>query len=107
MEDSSQIVPKGLLKGKTMHFKMTSEAESAFFLVKKELAKVTMLNHLDNSSGTRLVLKTDASQVAVGAVLQHVVKGETQPLSFFSKKLTTTETPTFILRSNMWLFGYS
>nr|CDS25375.1 gag pol polyprotein [Hymenolepis microstoma] len=70
---------------------MTSEAESAFSVVKQELSKVTTLNHLDTSSGTRLVLKTDVPQVAVGAVLQQVVKSETQPLSFFSKKLTTTE----------------
>nr|CDS28529.2 gag pol polyprotein [Hymenolepis microstoma] len=81
-----------LLKGNPKHFKMTSEAESAFSVVKQELAKVTTLNHLDTSSGTHLVLKTDASQEAVGAVLQQVVKGETQPLSFYSKKLTTTET---------------
>nr|CDS33596.1 gag pol polyprotein [Hymenolepis microstoma] len=81
-----------LLKGNPKHFKMTSEAESAFFEVKQELSNVTTLNHLDTSSGRSLVLKTDASQVAVGAVLQQVVKGETQPLSFFSKKLTTTDT---------------
>nr|CDS27662.2 gag pol polyprotein [Hymenolepis microstoma] len=81
-----------LLKGNPKHFKMTSEAESAFSVVKQELAKATTLNHLDTCSGTRLVLRTDASQVAVGAVLQQVVKGETQPLFFFSKKLTTTKT---------------
>nr|CDS27171.2 gag pol polyprotein [Hymenolepis microstoma] len=81
-----------LLKGNPKHFKMTSEAESAFSVVKQELAKATTLNYLDTSSGTRLVLKTDASQVAVGAVIQQVVKCETQPLSFYSKKLTTTET---------------
>nr|CDS31407.1 gag pol polyprotein [Hymenolepis microstoma] len=67
-----------LLKGNPKHFKMTSEAEAAFSVVKQELSKATTLNHLDTSSGTRLVLKTDASQVAVGAVLQ--------------QKLTTTET---------------
>nr|CDS29034.1 gag pol polyprotein [Hymenolepis microstoma] len=71
---------------------MTSEAKSAFSVVKQKLAKATTLNHLDTSSGTHLVLKTDASHVAVGAVLQQVVKGETQPLSFYSKKLTPTET---------------
>nr|CDS27572.2 gag pol polyprotein [Hymenolepis microstoma] len=80
-----------LLKDNPKHFKMTSKAESASSVVKQELSKVTTLNHLDTSRGTRLVLKTDSSQVAVGAVLQKVVRGETQPLSFFSKKLTTTE----------------
>ncbi|VUZ53738.1 unnamed protein product [Hymenolepis diminuta] len=41
---------------------------------------------------TRLVLKTDASQVEERAVLQQIVNGEIQPLSFFSRKLTPTET---------------
>nr|CDS28247.1 gag pol polyprotein [Hymenolepis microstoma] len=53
--------------------------------------KATTLNHLDTSSEARIVLKTDASQVAVGAVQQQVVKGEMQTLPFFSKKPTTTE----------------
>ncbi|CAI2738532.1 unnamed protein product, partial [Dicrocoelium dendriticum] len=34
-----------------------------------------------------LVLKTDASSSAVGAVLQQLVDNEFQPLSFFSRKL--------------------
>nr|CUU97536.1 hypothetical transcript [Hymenolepis microstoma] len=42
--------------------------------------------------GHETVLKIDASQVAVGAVLQQLVKDETQPLSFFSKKLAATKT---------------
>nr|CDS25956.1 gag pol polyprotein [Hymenolepis microstoma] len=75
-----------LLKSNSKHFKMTS-----FSVVKQELSKATTLNHLDTSSGTRLVLKTDASQVTVEAVLQQVVKVETQPLSCFSKKLRATE----------------
>nr|CDS30016.1 gag pol polyprotein [Hymenolepis microstoma] len=83
-----------LPNGNRKPFIMTSEAETAFSEVKQELSKATTLNHLDTSSQTCLVLKTDASQLAVGAVLQQVVEGETQPLSFFSKKLTTTETET-------------
>nr|CUU98980.1 hypothetical transcript [Hymenolepis microstoma] len=58
----------------------------------QQLSKAPTLNHLDTSSGKSIVLKTNASQVAVGAVLQQMVKGETQPLSFFLKKLTATET---------------
>nr|CDS32283.1 gag pol polyprotein [Hymenolepis microstoma] len=75
-----------------LHFMMTSEAESAFSSVKQELSKATTLNHLDTSNETHIFLKIDASQVAVGAVLQHIVKSEIQPLSFFSKKLIPTET---------------
>nr|CDS30091.1 gag pol polyprotein [Hymenolepis microstoma] len=60
--------------------------------LKQELSKVTTLNHLDTSSGTRSVLKTDAFKVAVRAVLQQMVRDKTQSLSFFSKKTTATET---------------
>nr|CDS30910.1 gag pol polyprotein [Hymenolepis microstoma] len=63
-----------LLKGNPKYFKMILEAESAFSSVKHQLSKATTLNHLDTSNGTRIVLMTDASQVAVGAVLQRVVK---------------------------------
>lgn len=38
-----------------------------------------------------LVLHTDASDLAVGAVLQQVVNNELQPLSFYSKKLTKAQ----------------
>nr|CUU98106.1 hypothetical transcript [Hymenolepis microstoma] len=54
-----------LLKGNSKHFKMTSEAESVFSVEKQELFKATKSNHLGTSSGTRLDLKTDASQVSV------------------------------------------
>nr|CDS25860.2 gag pol polyprotein [Hymenolepis microstoma] len=64
-----------LLKGNPKHFKMTSEAEPAFSVVKQELSKATTLNHLGLFSVTRLYLKTDVSQVAVGAVMQQMVKG--------------------------------
>ncbi len=35
---------------------------------------------------------TDASDVAVGAVLQHFINGKWCPLSFFSRALTPAET---------------
>lgn len=34
---------------------------------------------------------TDVSELAIGAVLQQLVDGHWQPLSYFSRKLTTTE----------------
>nr|CDS28930.1 gag pol polyprotein [Hymenolepis microstoma] len=48
------------------------------FLGVQQLSKATILNHLDTSSRTCIVLKTDTSQVAF---LQQMVKGETQPPS--------------------------
>nr|CDS29570.1 gag pol polyprotein [Hymenolepis microstoma] len=79
-----------LLKGNPKYFKMTPGAESTFSSAKQKLSKATKLYRLDTSNGTRIVLKTDAFQGAVGTVLQQVIKGEIQPLSF-SKKLTPSE----------------
>ena len=41
--------------------------------------------------GLLLVLSTDASDIAIGAVLEQVLHGTKQPLTFFSKKLLPTE----------------
>ena len=46
-----------------------------------------MLKLLDYSNPFRIDLAADASDVAVGAELSH----NEQPVSFYSKKLTTTE----------------
>ena len=59
--------------------------------MKQRLSTTAKLSNLNISSEAKIVLKTDASQVAVGAVLQQIVNGETQPLSFFSRKLTPAE----------------
>nr|CDS32794.1 gag pol polyprotein [Hymenolepis microstoma] len=83
---------RDLLRGNSKHFKMMPEAESAFSVVEQQLSEATSLNHLDTSGETRTVPETDASQVAVGAVLQQMVKGEMQPLSFYPKKLKATKT---------------
>ena len=42
--------------------------------------------------GANLVLFTDASTTSIGAVLQQIVHDRTQPLAFFSKKLTPRQT---------------
>ena len=74
-----------LLRGNPKKISVTAEAEKAFSSVKASLAAATSLHHY-NPEAT-LVLKTDASQLAVGAVLQQVIHGEVQPLEFFSRKL--------------------
>uniref|UniRef100_A0AA85KAF6 Reverse transcriptase RNase H-like domain-containing protein n=1 Tax=Trichobilharzia regenti TaxID=157069 RepID=A0AA85KAF6_TRIRE len=49
-----------------------------------------MLSHINPEAS--LILCTDASQVALGAVLQQKMKGEVTPLAFFSKKLEPAQT---------------
>ena len=53
------------------------------------LAKATLLNHPDPSSP--IALTTDASDTAIGAVLEQKIKVNWQPLAFLSKKLKTAE----------------
>ena len=60
---------------------------SAFLAAKRQLARATMLVHPDPHAV--LSLTTDASDVAVGAVLG---QGDSQaPLAFFSKKLSPAQ----------------
>nr|VZH97031.1 unnamed protein product [Spirometra erinaceieuropaei] len=54
------------------------------------LAGVTLLTHF--SPAAPISLMVDAYSVAVGAVLQLHLAGRTQPLSFFSRKLSPAET---------------
>ena len=54
------------------------------------LANATLLVHLDHTA--LLNITCDASDVAVGGVLQQYINNVWQPLSFFSKKLTPAET---------------
>nr|CDS27870.1 gag pol polyprotein [Hymenolepis microstoma] len=68
--------------GNPRHFTMTPEAGSAFDTVKKQLPKATTLNHLNTPRAVLIILRTDASQVSVGAVLYKIVNSEFQPLSY-------------------------
>lgn len=79
-----------LLKGNPKKLEITPEAEIAFQSVKQSLSTAVCLHHL-NPEAT-LVLKTDASQNAVGAVLQQVLHDDVQPLEFFSRKLQPAQT---------------
>ena len=68
----------------------TEGATKAFIDIKEALAQATLLNHPKPSAPTCIV--TDASDTAVGAVLQQLIDGVWCPISFFSKKLKTSET---------------
>ena len=57
---------------------------------KQILANATLLVHPDPMA--QLNITCDASDVAVGGVLQQYLNGMWQPLSFFSKKLSPAET---------------
>lgn len=65
-------------------------ASEAFTAIKESLAKATLLMHPKPNAPTSLTV--DASDTAVGAVLEQHIEGEWKPISFFSKKLKAPET---------------
>ena len=82
-----------LLNGPTTSMKTvtwTKEAQAAFQAVKEALANATLLSHPDPAAP--LAIMSDASDFAVGAVLQQRAEGQWHPIAFFSRKLTPPET---------------
>ena len=67
----------------------TNDMIKAFHDAKAALAGATMLTHPHKNAPTAVTV--DASDQAVGAVLQQLVHGSWQPLAFFSKQLRPPE----------------
>ena len=61
------------------------DTSEAFLKAKNALVKATQLSY--PVVGAKLAITTDASDTAIGAVLEQLVKGSWQPLGFFSRKL--------------------
>ena len=70
-------------------FTWTMEAEYSFVEVERRLANATILAHPSDSSDIELV--TDASEVAMGAVLNQIIGEVRHPLEFWSKTLNAFE----------------
>ncbi len=77
-------------KDKSTPLELTDEALSAFHKTKEALAEATLLTHPKLNAPTCLM--TDASNTAVGAVLQQYVGNSWQPIAFFSKAMKKAET---------------
>ncbi|GFO26781.1 Pol polyprotein [Plakobranchus ocellatus] len=67
----------------------TADMNMAFASCKEALAEATMLSHPKHGAHTSLT--TDASDQAIGGVLEQYVNGIWQPLAFFSKRLRPPE----------------
>lgn len=76
-------------KPKPSEFSWSEDMEHAFQEIKAALAEATLLVH--PQPGAPLSLHSDASDVAVGAVLQQKVGNTWQPLAFFSRQLRKPE----------------
>lgn len=72
------------------NFTWPQNCEEAFIQAKSNLANATLLVHPDENA--EISITCDASEIAIGATLQQMTKGKWQPIAFFSKKLTQTET---------------
>ena len=68
----------------------TEASIAAFSNIKNALANASLLFHPTPDAPTSII--TDASDIAVGAVLQQYVNGQWCPLAFFSKSLKPAET---------------
>ena len=77
------------LKGTPNTLDWTQEMESAFSSTKLALANATILVHPTVNSETALTV--DASDQAIGGVLEQRIDGMWKPLAFFSKQLRAPE----------------
>jgi len=66
-----------------------SAATSSFQEIKDALANATLLVHPKPDAPINVM--SDASDIAIGAVLQQYLEGKWCPLSYFSRKLSPTE----------------
>ena len=77
-------------KSKSQELSWNEDTTVAFLATKEALANVTLLVYPKPDAPTCVM--TDASDIAVGAVLQQYVNGTWHPISFFSKKMKPAET---------------
>ena len=77
------------LTGKPKTLTSTSSHAAAFDKAKRALSDAAYLSF--PTPGIPLVLSTDTSDIAIDAVLEQVLHGAKQPLVFFSRKLSPTE----------------
>ena len=79
-----------MLKGKPKKLEWTPDADAAFNHAKDALADATMLSF--PAPGAKLQLTTDASNTAIGAVLEQMTAHGPAPIAFYSRKLSPAET---------------
>ena len=77
-------------KHKSQSITWTDTAVAAFNATKDALANASLLAYPSSDAPTCLM--TDASDTAVGAVLQQYINGAWHPISFFSRKMIPAET---------------
>lgn len=82
MQPLHALLSKG--KPKFQALAWTDSAVAAFDAMKEALANASLLSYPQSDAPT--CLTTDASDTAVGAVLQQHINGAWHPISFFSER---------------------
>ena len=83
-----KIVTEGIQKKEKLLI-WTKEAENAFYLVRTKFSENTLLKNYNVNS--KLSIAVDASNIAIGAVLQQKFNNKLEPLAYFSRKLSSSE----------------
>ena len=99
-EGHTRLSPKS-----NFDLKWNESANSAFIESKQILANATLLVHPDHSA--LLNITCDASDFAIGGVLQQYIDNVWQPLSFFKKIHTPTLPPPHISQGYLYHFHKS
>lgn len=74
---------------KSKDFTWPSECQEAFTKAKRQLAETTLLVHPQENA--KLSITTDASNTDIGAVIQQLKGDVWEPIAFYSKKLSPTQ----------------
>jgi len=89
VKDFTKIAePLSRMTKKNTPFTWTDETQQSFEDLKRALLDVDTLAY--PTPGTPCILDTDASDVAVGAVLSQMVDGVEKPIAYFSRVLNGT-----------------
>lgn len=77
------------LRGKNKNFEIDAEYEKAFETLKTIMTSDTLLAYPNYDEP--FILTTDASNVAIGAVLSQIVDGSEKPIAYLSRTLSKAE----------------
>lgn len=97
--------PLHALTQKGNKFTWSEECQSAFEVLRDKLVKAPMLAHPDFTKP--FILDTDASDMAMGAVLSQVQDGDERVISYASRCLTKAERKYCVTRKELLATVYS
>lgn len=107
---SQILVPlTDLLRGqgrRNTTIQLTDETLAAFRKSREALVNFTKLSYVNDDNSTHLSLTTDISSDAIEAMLHQHVHDNTEPISFFSVKLTLTQKHTALSPASCLQFTY-